>query len=103
MVFNDSAVCKVPVSEVMKAVLDPQFRYGEPWFYQNERAMRCELGIGDDTEIYIRNENDRAKAIYAILFPQMPDAFFLTISCAIWMPMISVALCVPSFQKNEKS
>ncbi len=64
------------MSYVMDMILNRKFRYEQPWFYQNELALRCELGIGDDTETYMKNAHNRADIIFDILFPQMPDAFF---------------------------
>ena len=33
------------------------FLYLEPWFYNNELSIRCELGIGNDNEYFINAEN----------------------------------------------
>ena len=33
------------------------FLYLEPWFYNNELSIRCELGIGYDNEYFINAEN----------------------------------------------
>ncbi len=60
-------------------LLDPAFGYHEPWFYHHSYALRCELGIGDDVETYLRNAQGRAEAIAAILFADsdgQPDAIF---------------------------
>ena len=62
-------------SDIEKRQLDRDFAYLRPWFYQNPQALRCELGQGDDTEIYMHNAYRRAKEIFAILFPGgQPDA-----------------------------
>ena len=62
-------------SDIEKRQLDRDFAYLRPWFYQNPQALRCELGQGDDTEIYMHNAYRRAKEIFAILFPDgQPDA-----------------------------
>ena len=46
---------------IEKLILDRDFAYLRPWFYQNPHALRCELGQGDDTETYMRNAYRRAK------------------------------------------
>ena len=62
-------------SDIEKRLLDRDFAYLRPWFYQNPHALRCELGQGDDTETYMHNAYRRAKEIFAILFPDgQPDA-----------------------------
>ena len=62
-------------SDIEKCLLDRDFAYLRPWFYQNPHALRCELGQGDDTESYMHNAYRRAKEIFAILFPDgQPDA-----------------------------
>lgn len=62
-------------SGIEKRLLDRDFAYLRPWFYQNPHALRCELGQGDDTETYMHNAYRRAKEIFAILFPDgQPDA-----------------------------
>ena len=63
------------VSSIEKLLLEREFAYLRPWFYQNLHALRCELGQGDDTEAYMHNAYRRAKEIFAILFPNgQPDA-----------------------------
>lgn len=63
------------VSAIEKLLLEREFAYLRPWFYQNPHALRCELGQGDDTETYMHNAYRRAKEIFAILFPDgQPDA-----------------------------
>ena len=56
-------------SDIEKRLLDRNFAYLRPWFYQNPHALRCELGQGDDTETYMHNAYRHAKEIFAILFP----------------------------------
>ena len=63
------------LSQIEALILSPDFAYLRPWFYQNPHALRCELGQGDDSEIYMHNAYRRAKEIFAILFPDgQPDA-----------------------------
>ena len=62
-------------SDIEKRLLDRDFAYLRPWFYENSHALRCELGQGDDTETYMHNAYRRANEIFAILFPNgQPDA-----------------------------
>ena len=62
-------------SDIEKRLLDRDFAYLQPWFYQNPHALRCELGQEDDSETYMHNAYRRAKEIFAILFPDgQPDA-----------------------------
>ena len=62
-------------SDIEKRLLDRDFAYLRPWFYQNPQALRCELGQGDDSETYMHNAYRRAKEIFAILLPDgQPDA-----------------------------
>jgi hypothetical protein len=56
-------------SDIEKRLLDRDFAYLRPWFYQNPHALRCELGQGDDSETYMHNAYRHAKEIFAILFP----------------------------------
>ncbi len=67
------------MSRMEDCLLNPAFAYHEPWFYHHPYALRCELGIGDDAETYLRNARARAEAIAAILFIHsdgQPDAIF---------------------------
>jgi hypothetical protein len=61
-------------SVIEKLILDRSFDYLQPYFYSNPYALRCELGIGDTTEEYMKNARERAASIYHILFPQKADA-----------------------------
>lgn len=60
------------IVEEMICVRD--FSYLPPYFYNNPYALRCELGIGDTTEEYMKNAKRRAMEIYHILFPKGADA-----------------------------
>ena len=59
---------------VEELILSRDFDYLQPYFYNNPYALRCELGIGDTTEEYMRQARLRANAIYDILFPHGADA-----------------------------
>lgn len=59
-----------------KRILDRDFVYEPPYFYNNALALRCELGIGDTDEEYLANAKSRAEAIYKILFANGVDMFF---------------------------
>lgn len=61
-------------SVIEELILDRSFDYLQPYFYSNPYALRCELGIGDTTEEYMKNSRERAASIYHILFPQKADA-----------------------------
>ena len=74
-------------SDIEKRLLDRDFAYLRPWFYQNPHALRCELGQGDDSETYMHNAYRRAKEIFAILFPDgQPDAVIFD-QCVYEIPM----------------
>lgn len=51
------------------------FLYQEPWFYNNELSIRCELGIGNENDYFINAEN-RALEILDILFDNSIDCVF---------------------------
>ena len=60
-------------SKIETLILDQNFPYIQPWFYENPYALRCELGIGDSD--YMQNAYRRANEIFFILFPDgQPDA-----------------------------
>lgn len=63
-------------SIVEEQICSPDFQYLKPWFYSNPYALRCELGIGDTNEEYMRNAKKRAFEIYHILFPKGANAIF---------------------------
>ena len=61
---------------MFEQILDSSFLYSQPWFYNNELALRCELGIGEDD--YMENAFSRAIQIANILFAnkKIDAAFF---------------------------
>jgi len=61
-------------SNVEEQILRRDFDYLQPYFYQNPYALRCELGIGNTSEEYMRQARQRANAIYDLLFPRGADA-----------------------------
>ena len=61
-------------SKVEQLILDKNFAYLQPYFYNNPYSLRCELGIG--TKKYMKNAKKRAIDIYNILFPCGADAIF---------------------------
>jgi len=61
-------------SKIEAMILDRTFDYIQPYFYNNPYALRCELGIGDTNEEYMRQARKRASEIYQILFPHKADA-----------------------------
>lgn len=62
------------ISKIETMILDSTFDYLQPYFYNNPYALRCELGIGDTNEEYMRQARKRASEIYRILFPNKADA-----------------------------
>jgi hypothetical protein len=61
-------------TKIETMILDSAFDYLQPYFYNNPYALRCELGIGDTSEEYMRQARIRAAEIYRILFPSKADA-----------------------------
>lgn len=63
-------------SKIEEMITDAAFLYQQPWFYNQPFALRCELGIGKSTRIYLKNAQKRAYKIFDILFQNAPDAIF---------------------------
>lgn len=63
-------------SKIESFITDASFSYKKPWFYNNPFALRCELGIGDSTRVYLKNAKKRAFEIFDVLFQDPPDAIF---------------------------
>ena len=61
---------------IIEQISDDSFLYLQPWFYNNQLALRCELGIGEDK--YMENAFSRAIQIASILFEnrKIDAAFF---------------------------
>ena len=61
---------------IIEQISDGSFLYLQPWFYNNQLALRCELGIGE--EKYMENAFSRAIQIASILFEnrKIDAAFF---------------------------
>lgn len=61
---------------IIEQLSDDSFLYLQPWFYNNQLALRCELGIGEDK--YMENAFSRAIQIASILFEnrKIDAAFF---------------------------
>ena len=64
------------MGKIIEQLTDDEFLYPQPWFYNNEWALRCELGIGEDD--YMENAFSRAIQIANILFEnrKIDVAFF---------------------------
>ena len=60
-------------SKIEDLISNKNFPYLQPYFYNNQFALRCELGIGDGDQ-YITNAKKRATEIFDILFPDGADA-----------------------------
>ncbi len=65
-------------SKIESMILDRSFDYLQPYFYNNPFALRCELGIGETYESYMRQARERAEKIYHILFPNKADAIIFS-------------------------
>lgn len=63
-------------SVIEKNILSSEFQYLQPFLYNHPYSIRCELGIGDDDDIYMQTAKQRAIEIYRILFPHGADALF---------------------------
>lgn len=61
------------MSKIEEKILDRDFSYLSPYFYNNKWALRCELGIGDKEEFAV-SAKKRAAEIFNILFPNGADA-----------------------------
>ena len=57
-------------------LLNRNFSYEPPYFYNNDFALRCELGMGGSNEEYLANAKKRAAAIFSVLFENDVDMFF---------------------------
>ena len=64
------------MGNIIEELTNDEFLYLQPWFYNNELALRCELGIGEDD--YMENAFSRAIQIANILFAnkKIDAAFF---------------------------
>lgn len=61
---------------IEEMVLNRDFSYDPPYFYNNDFALRCELGIGKNDEEYLANAKKRAAEIFSVLFENGVDMFF---------------------------
>ncbi len=60
-------------SKIEQLLLDKDFSYLQPYFYNNRYALRCELGVGEGDQ-YMVNAKNRAIEILKILFDDGIDA-----------------------------
>ena len=63
------------MSLIEQQICSPDFPYLQPYFYNHPYALRCELGLKQDSREYMETVRERAFAIYRILFPEKADAF----------------------------
>ena len=61
-------------SIIESLILNKTFDYLQPYFYNNPFSLRCELGMGETYDEYMKQALDRALKIYHILFPNKADA-----------------------------
>lgn len=65
------------MGNVKSSIEDNSFLYQQPWFYNNNLSLRCELGIGNGA-VYNENAINRALKIFNILFKDdIIDCVFL--------------------------
>ncbi len=72
------------MSEIERLILSRDFPYLQPYFYNHPWALRCELGTGDCPSVRMRNARERAREIYAILFPEPADAVIFNYRMEDW-------------------
>lgn len=60
-------------SKIEQLICSKEFSYLQPYFYNNEYALRCELGAGNEQQ-YLINAKKRATEIFNIIFPVGADA-----------------------------
>lgn len=56
------------VSQVEKLILNKNFKYSPPYFYNNELALRCELGAGNDNKEYLRTAKKQSRGDFLYTF-----------------------------------
>lgn len=64
------------MNTIEEMILNKDFSYDSPYFYNNDFALRCELGIGESNEEYLVNAKKRATEIFSILFENNVNMFF---------------------------
>ena len=65
------------MSAIEQLLLSREFSCLPPLFYNNEYALRCELGTGGAaTAGQVRTAEEKARRIYRILFPEGADVLF---------------------------
>lgn len=64
------------MNTIEEMILNRNFSYEPPYFYNNDFALRCELGIGESNKEYLASAKKRAAAIFSILFENDVDMFF---------------------------
>ena len=72
------------MSKIEKMILSRDLDYLQPYFYTNPYALRCELGMGDTREEYMREARRRAREIHRILFPHGADAILFNYWITDW-------------------
>ena len=75
-------------STIEKMISDTCFSYEQPWFYNNQFAFRCELGMGVTKRAYLKNAKARAYKIFDILFQNKPDAVFFDCYIEDYIPLV---------------
>ena len=58
------------MSKIQNLIENQNFSYLQPYFYEHETALRCELGTGETDTVWMQNARKRALAVFRILFPE---------------------------------
>lgn len=67
------------MSKIEELILSQDFGYLQPWFYNHQYALRCELAKpAKSTKKRVKSAYKNAIDIYKIIFPNQIDAVFFT-------------------------
>lgn len=72
------------IFQTEEMILNNDFKYEPPYFYNNDLALRCEFGIGDSNEEYMNTAKQRAAEIFNILFENGVNMFFFDSYICDW-------------------
>ena len=64
------------MKDIKKIISNKNFSYQQPWFYNNELALRCELGRGERQEEFLMIAEERVLKIFEVLFDGNVDLVF---------------------------
>lgn len=83
-------------------ILNRDFTYDPPYFYNYDLALRCELGIGNTAEEYLTNAKKRAAEILNILFKEGVDMFFFYDFIEDWDFDMPATVCIRPYISTIK-